>query len=574
MFSRAWVTLSSLIFPWSYFPSCQSQTRPSDPDRGHSPPRKHRKHAATPDPGPTPRLQPIEAVNLDVFRLIVDELHGDGGSLHNFSLASHRLRNLALPLLFSHCKWDIRHLPHERRPSGVPPDSIRHLARHLKHIGPFHVGKDADSFQDILGRFSGVSSVTFKWTLGALPWEVVKFCLATPRITSITLDAGSVDLMEVPPYPLDDPVSTSLKTFVFTTTMWREYENEMAPVRYRGRVRDMKKVFDLERECLRAVMLCINATATSLTLPVESTPILDMAKVSWPCLRELHLHGRFRDMAQALSLQELLPTLTSLETLSILAARLKELKRPAVLSKASPLSPSHPPVLPALRSLTLAYPDPEDGIFSLDVTGLTHLSLRDWPRFYNLFAYSGRLRYRWCTAIHTPMQCLSILKRMEMPNLTSLELVYMTPTAGADRDLLFHIIRSYPRLTRLEIHRYRLKRTERVPYLLIARTLSAIKSLRVVRLNLDFEDDHQAYCGDVQHRQVWYDTLTRRKGPEIVNIMQTCPQLEHVALLYHGHPSSTWAEFRPARYPGPKVVVEYDPQHIDSEMMRRTWRTT
>ena len=334
----------------------------------------------------------------------------------------------------------------------------------MRHIGPFHVDQDVDSFQDILRLFSGVSSVTFKWTLGALPWEVVKSCLATSRITSITLDAGSVDLMEVPPYPVDDAVSSSLRKFVFTTTMWREYENQMAPVRYRGRVRDINKVFNLERECLQAVMLSINATAMSLTLPVESAPMADMARVVWPCLRELHLHGRFLGMAHALSLQELIPNLASLETLSVLAARTKELKRPAVLPKTSPVSPSHLPVLPALHSLTLAYPDPKDGIFSIDATNMTQLSLRDYPRFYNLFAYGSRLAQQWCTSILTPTQCLSILKRMEMPNLTSLELVYMTRTGGADHDLVFYIIQSYPRLTHLEIHRYRLNRSERVPY--------------------------------------------------------------------------------------------------------------
>ncbi|KAM5545979.1 hypothetical protein V8D89_000105 [Ganoderma adspersum] len=342
----------------SFVPVQAVIARPSDPE---APPlRKRPKHVATTDLTPLPRLQPIETVNGDVFRLIADELHAEGGSLHNFSLASRTLRNLALPSLFSHCKWDIRHLPHERHPSGVPPETICHLARHLRHIGPFHVDQDVDSFQDILGRFSGVSSVTFKWTLGALPWEVVKSCLATPRITSITLDAGSVDLMEVPPYPVDDAMSSSLRKFVFTTTMW---------------VRDINKVFNLERECLQAVMLSINATAMSLILPVESAPMVDMAK------------------------------------------------------------------------------------------------------------------------------------------------------------------------------------------LLIAKTLAAMKSLRVVRLNLNFEDDHQAYCGNLQRRQVWYDTLTGRKGPQIINIMQTCPLLDHVTLLYHGHPSSTWAEFRTARYQGPKVIVKYDPQH-------------
>ncbi|KAM5545978.1 hypothetical protein V8D89_000104 [Ganoderma adspersum] len=576
MLSRAWVTLSSVLFPWSYFPSCQSQAavaRPSDPEA--PPPRKRPKHVATTDLTPLPRLQPIETVNGDVFRLIADELHAEGGSLHNFSLASHSLRRLALPALFSHCKFDIRnstqalYLP----PPGDAPESIRPFTRQLKSMGPFHMPRDVKRFEDAVGYLPALSSVTFKWTLGVLPWEVVKACLMNPRILSMTLDAGTIDLMEDLTYPLDDVTSGSLRRFTFTSTMWREYQYHPSSTRHRPRRKDLQEVYTCEEGCLRAILLSIRGTATSLKLPLESTPILDMGRVSWPRLRELSLHGRFRNMAHVQSLRELLPGLASLETLSIQAARTKELRRPAILPTTAP-SPDHPPLFPALRSLTIAYPNPEDGIFSLDSTSLTHLSIRDCPRFYNMYAYGGWVAPEWYTPILTPKQCLSILKRMDLAALTGLELVYMSPVVSADNELLAHLAQAYPHLAHLEIHRYRLNRRDRVPYLHIARTLATIPSLRSVRLNLDFEDDHQAYCGSPQRRKVWYDKLTETKGPEIVDIMQTCPLLEHVALLYHGHPSSTWLEFPTPRFPGRKVIVKYDSEHVDSEMLPKKWQAT
>ena len=331
-------------------------------------------------------------------------------------------------------------------------------------MGPFHMPRDVKRFEDAVGYLPGLSSVTFKWTLGVLPWEVVKACLMNPRISFMTLDAGTIDLMDDLTYPLNDVMSSSLRRFTFTSTMWREYQYLPSSSRHRRWHKDLQRVYTCEEGCLRTILLSMRGTATSLKLPLESTPILDMGRVSWPRLRDLSLHGRFRNMAHVQSLRELLPGLTSLETLSIQAARTKELRRPAILPTTAP-SPDHPPLFPALRSLTIAYPNPEDGIFSLDSAGLTHLSIRDCPRFYNFYAYgSGRVAPEWYTPILTPKQCLSILKRMDLAALTRLELVYMSPIVTADNELLAHLAQAYPRLTHLEIHRYRMNRRDRVPH--------------------------------------------------------------------------------------------------------------
>ncbi len=92
--------------------------------------------------------------------------------------------------------------------------------------------------------------------------------------------------------------------------------------------------------------------------------------------------------------------------------------------------------------------------------------------------------------------------------------------------------------------------------------LTAARSLRRVRLNLDFPDDHGPYCNEYEVRTKWRETFEEQYGPEITKIMEKCPELECVELLYHGIPRGTWAEFHPSRCATPRFVLEYDAEHM------------
>ena len=92
--------------------------------------------------------------------------------------------------------------------------------------------------------------------------------------------------------------------------------------------------------------------------------------------------------------------------------------------------------------------------------------------------------------------------------------------------------------------------------------LSALKSLRTIHLNLDFHDDHGAYCGEHERRSAWFETFKNERGPALVDILQDCPHLDYVGVLYHGYPKPTWAEFHPARCSEPRFVLEYDALHM------------
>ena len=95
---------------------------------------------------------------------------------------------------------------------------------------------------------------------------------------------------------------------------------------------------------------------------------------------------------------------------------------------------------------------------------LLHLSLRDCPRFYHFLKQRVPYNGYWAMPILSPSECLSILKRTQAPQLSSLELVYMVDIAGSDDELLEYVVEAYPRLSYLELHRYRRDRSEQVDY--------------------------------------------------------------------------------------------------------------
>ncbi|KAI0719819.1 hypothetical protein C8T65DRAFT_736375 [Cerioporus squamosus] len=169
------------------------------------------------------------------------------------------------------------------------------------------------------------------------------------------------------------------------------------------------------------------------SLPMESAPLLAMAEVPWSRLRELTLQGNYVNAAHTISVPAFLRHVPHLRKLHILASRLSDVPRAPTLGCAASgptsvvsdraLSPST--AFSALRSLTIADPDPEDDIFSVHFPSLTQLSLCDWHRQYHRLSYSRRHQPPTQRLILTSIECLSILKRMGTLSLRIIELVYM-----------------------------------------------------------------------------------------------------------------------------------------------------
>ncbi|KAM5536451.1 hypothetical protein V8D89_009887 [Ganoderma adspersum] len=611
MLSRTLGLLQSWLFPWN-------DCTPKPPSQ-HRPHKKRKLSATQPvEPLFCPRKTSLEDLNLDVFQLVADQLQQQDASLRGLVSSSRKLRSLAFSRFFARCRVDItKPGPHD------PPEAICSHVRHLTHCGPLNQEGDLLRFETLLDQFPLLSSVTLEHSKGRLPWVIFKACLVRSRLVSLTVDLGFYDLA-VPVHPQDDIAATpiSLQTFTWTTTVWREWVNCKPSYRVPYFHVDMRSKFDFERACITGLILKMCDTVKSLSLPMESAPILAMAEVSWPCLQDLSLHGRFLDVAHVSSLQHLLPVLPSLRNLCIMAGRpwsLGSLGRHPILPKpptststssslleqlpltpatvsAEPSSsgiaqehserePSPPPPLSELRSLTIAFPDPDDDLFSLPMHNLTHLSLRDHPRVYHRLAYSytvpdGPEGRGWAAPLLSQDEALALLQRMDLSNLTSLELAYIAPVAGSDDALLSYIAQAFPKLEHLELHRYRSLAgrdrplTDRVQHTKIAQLLSAAKTLRTLRLNLDFHEDHQAYCAHLRKREAWLALFRDTLGPTIVEIVaESCPRLEHVALLYHGCHGATWAEFHPQRCAEPRFVLDYMGGHLDSETCIREWET-
>ncbi|OJT07694.1 hypothetical protein TRAPUB_1435 [Trametes pubescens] len=283
---------------------------------------------------------------------------------------------------------------------------------------------------------------------GGVPWPTLIKILQFPSITSISIDAHSM-WMGVPPPPPSAllPAHCRLAQFSYTPKRWRVVENNMVG-------NDLQVTYSLESSFLLALVLNMPGTAESLSLPVETAPLLQMAAIEWPRLHTLSLTGQYMDPEQPRMLSLLLSRAPNLRTLSVRVAQRDGTSRPLLLKE--PLESGF-----RVRSLTVAYPNPADAIFASLTDELTSLSLRDSPRYYL------HQRYGWRAPLTTaPLlsssECLTILKRLSTPHLITLELVYRADEA--EDELLRYLPHAFPLLSELELHRYRASDGDDIPY--------------------------------------------------------------------------------------------------------------
>ncbi|KAI0634118.1 hypothetical protein C8Q77DRAFT_1055931, partial [Trametes polyzona] len=393
-----------------------------------------------------------------------------------------------------------------------------------------------------------VRSVTFQAARYGVPWEALKLLLRTPQITSITF-SDSATFTRVAPFPAD----AFSMTFTLEELSYPTLIQTVVVKQSMGHLVTMSDRREVKMTCLSPLVLGMRQTARALTLPMETSPLREMACLDWPEMRRLHLGGSFsRDADQWIptALPTLVRRMTNLQHLELTAALpIWTTILCPVLGRA-PLTGSFE--LRHLRSLTIAHPDPEDAIFSTELPSLTRLSLRDYPRHYD-----GRAEpyyyERWRSPIPSATRVLSMLRRMRPYGLTELELVYSADES--DSELLDFVTDRLPMLRHLELHRYRRTSHDIVKYRDIVRKLSTIPTLVTLRLNLDFEDDPGPYIGDEEPPGFSrYHSRLIKLGWEILDLLDPCPRLEHVALVSHGtQPPSIWRPFyrsrRDARVP-------------------------
>lgn len=257
----------------------------------------------------------------------------------------------------------------------------------------------------------------------------------------------------------------------------------------------------LEATSLWRMLVQMNLTLETLMIPGETAQFELMADLLWPSLREFTLYGL--PPVTDVSITSVLSRMPLLSTLHLEFFQLPECPRFLVCPPGSnDLFP------PNLESFTLTWPSPDDQVFSKLSAALTHLSLRDSPRMHSLFPFPRETGGSWIPIL-TGHELLPLLQAFETKGLKTLEILYYGGVG--ERDMLSFISTSSPSLYKLELHRFRPDRWTRddedvsivcivnqypgpsnLSYQdTIGETLSACKSLRILRVNLDFHEEFQ-----------------------------------------------------------------------------------
>ncbi|KAI0672385.1 hypothetical protein C8Q78DRAFT_746115 [Trametes maxima] len=518
-------------------------------------------------------------LNSDVLYMIIEQvpaISGEMEAVKSLSLTSRRIRAHCMPVLFKTCVAS-------RSVGEIPPATIRGFVEHLKYRTPFvsfderfakgYVAGPVSiyqkpfelpfspswtelSFGRELDYLPALRSITFTSARGGVPWSVILKCLSYPHITSISFDEQSAwTCVASPSLQPDSPTRTQLglTEMHYVVDQWRDVQGAIARS-------NMQAARTLESSFLRALVLRMSDTAVSLTMPAETAPLLEMSKLNWPRLTVLSLSGQWMDSDQCSHLQRLLRHLPSLRSLSVQVFRCCGVPCPRIFEETSGLRLR-------LHSLTIAYPDPADGLFSSLTDELACLSLRDSPRYYLYPQSTGWMPMDMETPLLTSTDVLSILRRLPAPKLVKLELVYQAD--DAEFELLRYLSFAFPLLQDLEMHRYRLSEEDDIPYLSIAEALTSFTHLRAAYLNFNFPDI-VLQTWDNPELEDECSVLLENRGWEVLRTLQGGRNFEYLAMLVRPPHTGAWVQFRPPWYPycRPDWRIEH---HANDATAVSTW---
>ncbi|KAJ3009899.1 hypothetical protein NUW54_g2641 [Trametes sanguinea] len=502
-------------------------------------------------PSDTP-MRTLEDLNEDVFHHILMEIKSitEGGKwLKMLSLTCSRMHDSCIPLLYQRCYG--RTFSH----GEVPPETIRPHVRHITFAGEFAsradlyalgympffgylagteppafvtagaIRSDVRPFGAELSYFPAARSVTF-CSLGGVPWYALQRCLE--HVDTISIADSPWTCVLPPPTSAHIPSGVRLVNFVYTVSLWRGVEGQLYS-------RDMQAAYELESTYLQLIVSSMADHAQKLVLPIETAPLERMAALRWPHLRTLSLYSTQLQPSLYDTLPDVLVQMPELRSLSLLLSSPNRPPRIRLLKDASKGQWCR-----NLRSLTVSYPNPTDAMFASLTHRLTHLSLRDTPRYY-LYDRYGDFFSHAEQPLLTSSACLEILRSTTLAQVTTLEVVYLAD--DAEDDMLSHIVSACPLLEVIELHRYRELEDDNVPYLHIARILQSAKLLRAVYLNFDFHDIRHSAWDDPDVVRGYFGEIERR-AQDLLPVLQECRQIEFFAFLINTDDEGRWMKFR------------------------------
>ncbi|PIL28113.1 hypothetical protein GSI_09764 [Ganoderma sinense ZZ0214-1] len=301
----------------------------------------------------------------------------------------------------------------------------------------------------------------------------MRIILSLPHLRHLRVDGLYICPELLDGDDLDDSVIAPLVTFHYVMPHYRQPWS-----------------FPSEAATIDFLVQRINASLSSLMLPVESAPIRTISSLHWPWLREFTLRGeRWADPATPI-----VALFSSIPSLQSLALELSELENatPGVIW---PKGMSTTFQWRDLRSLRVSHPNPVDEAYSRLPSSLCSLALRLWPhqceRVYQLMGqylgssgFEGYKRRRWSHPLSTPHTLAEVLRKCDLPRLRGLELEYRED--AQESELLQLVVIKFPFLTTLEIHRFRREGRKDVPVRELANALAPLTELRTFKLHLDF----------------------------------------------------------------------------------------
>ncbi|EJF56092.1 hypothetical protein DICSQDRAFT_72220, partial [Dichomitus squalens LYAD-421 SS1] len=389
-------------------------------------------------------------LDVDILDYIFQILRPARG-LRSLSSTCRGLRTLSMPVLFKSCVVDVSRpitISHFLPSSLWPFVSSLHIVDKCSDIramrfqddlhytvDPLMCGVlDGAFLKDALREMPRLRSVHvgFIWREDhGLGWSVIDAILSVSQIREFTIRSYLFCPREAPArrvVPLNP--SAHLTTFNYA--------------RYASR---SQLHADVQRAALGVVIGSLRSSLEHLRLPSDLSPISTFRSLSWTRLRELRLDGTYPSNIDA-PLLDIISGMPRLRSLALLFALPRDMeKRPLW----PPRCTLHFP-FPELEELVVSYPDPEDYLYSHLPPSLRRLSFRCCPH-HCLHVWEPACCMRWHSPILPASDLLRILSSIKAPVLQHLQLEYVAD--HADAALLGSIAASFPRLSSLEIHRFR-----------------------------------------------------------------------------------------------------------------------
>ncbi|TFK94548.1 hypothetical protein K466DRAFT_657735 [Polyporus arcularius HHB13444] len=302
-----------------------------------------------------------------------------------------------------------------------------------------------------------------------LSWETLCSLLSLPQLNRLVLDWH----VHMCPRP---PDATSLQRQPSTPLSCLEYLLPSIRSQYSR---------PSEIEAVDRLLRLLHLSLETLSLPTEPASMDTIALLDWPHLRELKLRG-LHWTSPHLPIVSLFANMPNLRVLSLELMEQEGASATALWPQGFPAS--YP--WPYLESLSISHPDPDDKIYAHLPPTLQTLMLRSWPhqciRRWQELNHEPDMLSAPHRSPASPSSLLRILRSCYTPHLRKLGVEYCSD--GNEGPLLSHIASNFPRLTSLELQRYRLDGDDDIPVLNIARPLASLSELRILRMHLDFPE--------------------------------------------------------------------------------------